>query len=346
MKRTALAVLLGACALASAPQIPALQYGSLGEFRLHDGHVIRDCVIAYRTLGTLNKDKSNAVLFPTWFSGGSEDLAPLVGPRGLVDSTRFFVILVDALGDGHSSSPSNSKLQPRMQFPRFTIADMVSAEHRLVTEKLGIRHLHAAIGISMGGMQTYQWAVEYPDFLSKAVPIAGSPRLTAYDLLLWQSEASAIEEDKDWNGGNYTKPPVLNAVAEIHSLALTSPAYRVRETSPTAFPEFLKGVDRGGLGRMDANDWLRQLQAMMSLDVAKPFGGSMEKAAAVVRAEMLIVPSLQDNMVNPTPALDFAHLRNAKFLGLTSDCGHLATSCESAHLYPAVRAFLAAPVAH
>jgi homoserine O-acetyltransferase len=343
VKRTVLAALAGACALASAAQVPALQYGSLGDFRLHDGQVIRDCVIAYRTLGALNKDKSNAILFPTWFSGGSEDLAPLAGPEGLVDPTRFFLILVDALGDGHSSSPSNSKLQPRMQFPRFTIADMVAAEHRLVTEKLGIRHLHAVIGISMGGMQTYQWVVSYPGFLSKAVPIVGSPRLTAYDRLLWQSEASAIEEDRDWNGGNYTKPPVLNAVAEIHSLALTTPAYRVRETSPTAFPEFLKGVDRGGLGRMDANDWLRQLQAMMSLDVSAPFGGSMEKAAAVVRAEMLIVPSMQDHMVNPTPALDFAHLRNAKLYGLTGDCGHLATGCESAHLYPAVRAFLAAP---
>ncbi len=343
MKRTVLAALVSACVLASAAPVPALQYGWLGDFRLHDGQVIRDCTIAYRTLGTLNKDKSNAVLFPTWFGGGSEDLVPLVGPEGLVDPSRFFVILVDALGDGHSSSPSNSKVQPRMRFPPFTIADMVSAEHRLVTEKLGITHLHAVIGISMGGMQTFQWAVEYPGFLSKAVPIVGSPRLTSYDMLLWQSEASAIEEDKDWNGGNYTKPPALNAVAEIHSLALHTPAYRVRETSPSAFPEFLKEVDRSGLGRMDANDWLRQLQAMMSLDVAKPFGGSMEKAAAVVRAEMLVVPSLEDHMVNPLPALDFAHLRSAKLYGLTGDCGHLATSCDSAHLYAAVRAFLAAP---
>ena len=108
----------------------------------------------------------------------------------------------------------------------------------------------SVMGISMGGMQTFQWIVSYPDFVDKAVPIVGSPRLTAYDLLLWRSEESAIEEDKDWNGGNYTTQPHLNAVAEIHNLALTTPSYRTRETAANKFPEFLDGVDKDGLGRM------------------------------------------------------------------------------------------------
>jgi homoserine O-acetyltransferase/O-succinyltransferase len=197
-------------------------------------------------------------------------LIPLVGPDGYVDPSRFFVILVDALGNGVSSSPSNSSVQPRMGFPVFTIRDMVNSQHRLLTENLGINHIRAVMGISMGGMQTFQWIVSYPEFMDKAVALVGSPRLTAYDLLLWRSEQSAIEEDKDWNGGNYTTEPRLDTVAEIHNLALTTPSYRVRETAADKFPGFLDEVDKDGLGRMDANDWLRQLQAMMTHNIASP----------------------------------------------------------------------------
>ena len=88
-----------------------------------------------------------------------------------------------------------------MEFPVFTIRDMVNSQYRLLTENLGINHIRAVMGISMGGMQTFQWIISYHEFMDRAVSIVGSPRLTAYDLLLWRSELSAIEEDKDWNGG-------------------------------------------------------------------------------------------------------------------------------------------------
>ena len=162
----------------------------------------------------------------------------------------------------------------------------------------------------------------------KAVAIVGSPRLTAYDLLLWRSEQSAIEEDKDWNGGNYTTQPHLDTVAEIHNLALTTPSYRVRETAAAKFPEFLDGIDKDGLGRMDANDWLRQLKAMMTHDIAAPFGDSLEAAAKQVKAKVMVVASTQDHMVNPTPAMEFARILQATVVELTGDCGHLEPGCD------------------
>jgi homoserine O-acetyltransferase len=91
----------------------------------------------------------------------------------------------------------------------------------------------------------------------------------------------------------------------------------------------------------DANNCVRQLQAMLAQDVSKPFGGSMEKAASVVRARVLVVPSLQDHIVNPRPALDFAKLIHARVFELTSNCGHGAPGCESKRLDPVVNAFLA-----
>ncbi len=307
---------------------------------MESGEAIHGCRIGYRTLGKLNADRSNAILAPSWFTGSSAELAAQFGPDGFADPARYFIVVVDALGNGVSSSPSNSAAQPRMKFPSFTIRDMVNSEYRLLTEKLGISHLRAVMGVSMGGMQTFQWIATYPEFMSKAVPIVGSPRLTSYDLMLWRSEESAIVESKDWNGGNYRAKPKLDAVIEIHTLALTTPAYRVRATAPSACPSFLSANDTSGLSLMDANDWLIQLRAMMSLDVYKPFGDSIDRAAAAVKAKAFVVASMQDHMVNPTPAIEFAGALHAEILRLQSDCGHLAPGCESATVAPKVREFL------
>src|SRR3954466_2250301 len=101
------------------------QFASLGDFKLENGETIRDCRIGFRTFGQLNADKSNAVLFPTWFTGTSAQLIEQVGPGKVVDNSRYYVILVDALGNGVSTSPSNSQTQPHMKFPRFGVLDMV-----------------------------------------------------------------------------------------------------------------------------------------------------------------------------------------------------------------------------
>jgi homoserine O-acetyltransferase len=310
-----------------------LQKTEIGDLELQSGQVIRNCVIGYRTYGLLNTDKSNAVLFPTWFTGRSESLKGQVEPTGTINPAGLFVILVDALGDGVSSSPSNSKLQPRMQFPQFTIRDMVESQHKLLTKKLGIQHLRAVMGISMGGMQTFAWITAYPDFMDKAIPIVGSPKLSSIDLLLWNAEKHAIEAGADWKHGNYQTPPVetMRAVADTHEFALTTPAGRVHATPPAGFDQFLTSTEAEMLKSFDANDWLRQLEAMIAQDAGP---------ASAAKAKLLVVVSAQDHMVNPTSALEFAKQAHAETLVLESDCGHMATACESAKLSAAVNKFL------
>jgi homoserine O-acetyltransferase len=102
-----------------------LKFAELGDFRLVNGEVIHDCRLGYRTFGKLNAEKSKAVLFPTWFTGTTENLLGLIGPGKLVDPDKYFVILAEALGNGVSSSPSNSKQQPRMRFPALAIRDVL-----------------------------------------------------------------------------------------------------------------------------------------------------------------------------------------------------------------------------
>jgi len=315
------------------------QTARIGDIKLENGSVIRDCVIGYRTFGTLNPDKSNAVLFPTAFGWKSAGLAGRIGPGKLIDSRRYFVIAVDSLGDGISSSPSNSKSQPGLSFPQFSILDMVNAEQKLLVETLHLRHLRAVIGFSMGGMQAFQWAVSYPTFADKIVSIVGSPQLTTYDLLLWRTALLALESDRDWNQGQYTHEPALHLMNMVQMLALQTPQSVATNTPRRDYQKFESELVQGP-DDLDANDTLRQIQALLSADVAVPFGGSLERAAAGVRSQALVIVNKQDHLVNPLPASQFAKILHAPLIELDSDCGHRAHSCEMARISQEVAAFL------
>jgi homoserine O-acetyltransferase/O-succinyltransferase len=247
---------------------------------------------------------------------------------------------VDAIGDGVSTSPSNSAAQPRMRFPKFTIRDMVNSQHAMLTRVLGLERLRAVMGISMGGMQTFEWAVAYPDFLEKGIPIVGSPQMTSFDLLLWQAELNAIEGDKEWNGGDYAGCPALKALADIHHLAISTPQRLVHDTKAAVFPIYRALVEKNGPDRFDANNWVRQLQAMMSHDVAAATGGSLEKAAARVKARLLVIVASQDHMVNPATAIEFARYLKTTPTVSPSDCGHQLPGCEAASISAAIARFL------
>jgi homoserine O-acetyltransferase len=321
-----------------------LQFADFGDFKLQNGGVIHDLRIGYRTLGTLNAARSNAVLWPTWLGGRTEELLPYVGPGNVADTGKYFVILVESLGNGISSSPSNSTSQPRMKFPEFSIRDMVESEYRLVTNQLRLTHLHAVMGVSMGGMQTFAWAVTHPEFMDLAIPIAGSPQSTSYDKLLWTSDIDAIELDPAWNDGNPTRPLTRGValVAEIDSMHVTTPGYRVEKTGPREAEGFIGDLKKnaqtdGG----SASNQIRQRQAILSLDLPGELGLTPEQTAKRVRAKILVMLSPEDHMVNPEPALQFARVIGAPVVKLDSPCGHISFSCIS--IGPVVAQFLADP---
>ena len=331
-KRT-IFVICGLLLSALVAQAQEQQFANIGDLKLQNGGVIRNCRVGYRTFGTLNRDKSNVVVFPTWAGGTSEQLKGSIGPAKLIDSTSYFVVAIDALSNGVSSSPSNSRLQPRMRFPKFSLRDTVESQHELLTKVLKIDHVKAVVGISMGGMQTFQWIVSYPDFMDKAVPIVGSPRLAPYDLMLWQAQIEALMRDRDWKGGNYAANPARALDFAFGELLLTTPTdYNRRKTREQVFADLEKA--RNDAHRMDANDKIRQVQAMMSVDVASNY--------SAVKAKVLVVVAKFDHVVTPGPATEFARLLGAKLIELDSDCGHLATSCESPRLTQAVSQFLVA----
>jgi homoserine O-acetyltransferase/O-succinyltransferase len=328
-------------ASAPAPQ----QFAEFGDFKLRSGEVIHDFRLGYRTMGQLNAAKSNAVLWPTWLGGKSEELLKFAGPGNVVDTDRYFVVFVDAISDGVSTSPSNSKAQPLMKFPRITIGDMVKSEHQLCTEVFHISHLHAVMGVSMGGMQTFEWVAMYPDFMDVAIPIAGSPQSTSVDKLLWTTQINAIEMDPAWNNGNPTGPmdSGIGLSEQIGSLSGTSPSYRVEHTSPEQFDAFLADIRAKAKGDGGtASNQIRQRQAIIALDIPGELGvATLEQAAKTVRAKLLVVVGAQDGVVNPQPAMKFAAAINAPLLKINSSCGHQSFDCVSAG--PTVAKFLADP---
>ena len=282
----------------------------LGDVPLESGDVLQRCRVGYRTFGRLDAARSNVVLMLTSFRGTSRQMAGQIGPGKLVDSSRYFVVVVDALGNGVSSSPSNSASQAGAAFPRISVRDLVETQRRLVTEVLQVRHLHAVVGTSFGAMQAFQWVVSHPGLVDRAVAIAGAPRLADPDRAEWRRVMAGLRDEPRW-------PRVARALS--------------RGALVSAFEEVFR----------DPLDAQRQAEAIVTHDVASTFGGSMVSAAHAVRARLLVVVAEQDSVVGPGPAIAFARLAGAEVLQLDGRCGHAAPACETATLWPVVDAFLA-----
>ena len=277
---------------------------------------------------------------PTWLNGRSADLLSLFGstpsPQRLVDTSTFFGIAFDALGNGVSSSPSNSPRQPGPHFPRFTIEDLVRAQYRVLTEVLHIPHAHAAIGLSMGAHQVFAWAVLYPRFLDLAIPIVGSPQVTPYDLLSKQIVIDAIEADPAYQQGLYKIEPPLKLANELGALIVAAPPYRNATTTREHFPSWLATLQAPQA--MDANDRLWQLRAIQTQDVLH--GRPLPQVARSTSAKFLIIVAAQDRMVVPAPALAWAQAISAPTYISPADCAHLIMNCDAAAVSQRVTEFL------
>jgi len=324
----------------SSQKFAELEFANLGQCKLENGQIIEDCRIGYRTFGQLNADQDNAVLMPTWLFGTTADLVSLFGdgssPQHLVDTGKFFGIAIDALGNGVSSSPSNSPKQHGTAFPAYSLRDSVNAQYRVMTEVLHLKHLHAVVGLSMGGEQTFDWSVLYPRFFDLAVPVLGTPRPTSYDLHVKEIQVESIESDPDYAHGNYSAEPPLKLANLIGTLVVTSPEFRNRETPRDKVPAFL--AQAGAPIPFDANDRVWQLRAIMRQDTIGD--RSLAETARSTPAHFLIIVSAEDHLVNPQPALDWAGAIGAPTYVSPGACAHLIMTCDALAVSSRVRTFL------
>ena len=289
---------------AHTPQQPPHQLFNEGDLKLESGEVIKDFSISYVTHGTLNAKKSNAILMVTAISGNHHRIDFMIGPGKALDPSKYFIICTDAISNGFTTSPSNSKSQPHMKFPKFTIRDMVESEYRLVKEKFGIDHLVAVIGPSMGGMQTLQWGVSHSEMMDSLVAMVPLAKTPAWTVAVLETTRKAIMMDPEWKSGDYTAPPekgvrlwrdILNLLA-----ARTPDMYRTQFKNGMDVLPWMTQQEDAVMKAFDANDWIYQTWAYEKHDVGTTpgFNGDTAKALASIKAKTLVMTGTKD-LLNP-----------------------------------------------
>ncbi|MBV9195873.1 MAG: alpha/beta fold hydrolase [Solirubrobacterales bacterium] len=307
----------------------------LGDFRLVDGMTLRNAWIAYKTYGTLSEPRDNAIVYPTWYSGRHWENEWLIGDGMALDPERYFIIVPNMLGNGLSSSPSNTPPpQDRARFPNIRVLDNVRAQHRLVTEHFGIEELVAVTGWSMGAGQTYQWAVSYPEMVPRILPFCGSARTSPHNIVFLEGVKAALTADAAWKHGWYDTQPTrgLRALARVYAGWGFSQAFYLdavyQELGYTSLEDFLVGFWEGFfLDERDANNLLTMLWTWQHGDIGLTpgFDGSLDKALGAIEAKAIVMPAEKDLYFPPEDnAYEVRHMPNAELRVIPGVWGHFA----------------------
>jgi homoserine O-acetyltransferase len=272
----------------------------LRDFRFRSGEMLPDLRIHYLALGSPRRNArggiSNAILVLHGTGGtGRQFLSPqfaepLYGEGAPLDTTRWWVVLPDGIGHGRSSKPSDGL---HMRFPAYDYDDMVEA-HRQALRKLGVYHLRLVMGTSMGGMQTFVWGVEHPDWMDALMALACLPAPIAGRNRVWRKMAmDAIRNDPDWQDGEYTSEPVRALRTAEDLLLLVGGAPLAMQATLASRDSADRWVERQVPQRivsLDANDLLYQLAASRNYDPSPDLGKIQVPLVHVNSADDFINP--------------------------------------------------------
>lgn len=286
------------------------EFFNIGNLELEEGGVIRDCTLAFATFGELNSTKTNAILIPTWFSGTSKVMEQVyVGEDHALDPSKYFIIIVNQIGNGLSTSPHNCSL-PAGQgyFPKVRIGDDVDAQHKLITEKFGITELALVVGGSMGAQQTYEWAVRFPDMVKRAASIAGTAKNTLHDFVYAQTLADALTSDPGWNNGFYKSSEEVHVGLRRHAMLWTVMGWsteffankRYVDLGFSSMDDFITNFMHNYFLPMDPNNLLCMISKWQHGDVSKNTHGNLPEALARIKAKTFVMPISHDMFFPPS----------------------------------------------
>ena len=275
------------------------------NFRTESGVVLPKAIIVYGTYGHLDAARDNAVLLPSHYMATHHGYEWLIGPGRALDTTKLYLVATELFGNGHSSSPSNTPEPyhgPR--FPLTTIRDNVEIVHRLLHDSLGITHLRAIIGFSMGAQQAFQWAVSYPDFADRIVATSGTAKTYGHGVVRLEGQIAALTADATFNGGDYTAPPKkgLEAFGMVWAGWLYSQEWWRRELwkanapAGTTLEQYMQNFRTNFIPGADANDLILQARTWERHDVGQTpgFNGDVERALKSIKVPFLYMPSETD----------------------------------------------------
>jgi homoserine O-acetyltransferase len=342
---------LQAQAPAAAPADPNRRFLEVADFRLESGAVLPAARIAYATFGTLNAARDNAVLLTTSYGADYHVYDFVVGAGKAFDPARWYVVTTEMFGNGVSSSPSNTPApHAGPDFPPIAIRDNVEASRRVLAH-LGVSHVRAVAGFSMGAEQSFQWAVSHPDFMDAIVPWCGTAKTYPHGVVRLESAIRALTTDPVFAGGRYTSPPANGLAAwSAHWAAwVWSQEWWRRELykpqGATVDEVIAARVARDAV--RDPNNLITQARAWQRHDVgATPgFGGDHQKALAAIKAQVLYMPCETDLYFPVGDAkYESQFLARATFTPIPSLWGHSAggggNAADAAFINERIAAFL------
>jgi homoserine O-acetyltransferase/O-succinyltransferase len=305
----------------------------LGDLPAEKGGMIRDARLAWQAHGTLNDTRDNVIVYPCSYTAGHDDEAWLIGPDGVLDPGRWFIVIPDMFSNGVSSGAADTADYPAV----VTMADNVRAQHRLLTGHFDVRGLAAAYGFSMGAGQAYHWAALYPGFVERAIVVCGSARTSLHNQVFLSGLLRTLEAAPEYLGsGQFSAEPAaaLRAFAHIYAgWGLSQDFYRERlfETALGAadLDSFLKTDWEDSFAACRAANLYAQALTWLNADISASdrFGGNLTKALQAITARVLLMPSATDLYFRVADnEAELACLRSAELATIPSSWGHRAGS--------------------
>jgi homoserine O-acetyltransferase len=303
----------------------------LGDMALHKGGVLPDAKLVWKTHGTLNAARDNVVLYPTSYGAQHPDLEWLIEPDGILDPTRWFIVIPNMFTNGLSSSPSNCAPWPGP----VTSWDSVAAQRRLLREVWGIEHLHCVYGWSMGAQQAYHWAAAHPAEVARAVVLCGSARTAVHNQVFLRTQMAILEAAPEYDGtALFSAQPAraLRAFGRSYAAwALSQDFYRENlHLTALGAPDletFLVRDWEQRFARRPAADLLAQLRIWDAGDISDhpAYAGDLAKALSAIEARVLLMPGETDLYFRVADnAAELPHLKHGRLLPIPSIWGHRA----------------------
>lgn len=291
-----------------------------GDVALQKGGTLKGARIVYKTFGTLNAAKDNAILYPTSYSAHHTDIEWLVDPAHCLDPTKYFVVIPNMFTNGLSTSPSNYG----DAFPEVTTFDGVHQQKRLLKELFGIERLKMVYGWSMGAQQAYHWAALFPDAVERIVVNCGSARTAPHNFVFLEGVRTTLLAARTEEEGK-------RAMGRIYAgWALSQTFYRRemwRDLGFADLEDFLVRNWEANFVRRDMHDLIAQLRTWQMGDISDNdlYKGDLAKALAAIRAKVLLMPSATDLYFQTDDnRAELPHLKDAKLVEIPSVWGHRA----------------------
>jgi homoserine O-acetyltransferase len=313
--------------------MPDYETFELGDVVLQSGLTLPQAKLVYKTYGKLAPSRDNVIVMPTFYGGQHPETEPMMRAGRALDPTGYFIVVPNMLGNGMSSSPSNTPAPfDRAAFPNVTVYDNVVCQHRLLTEHLGIDRIRLVVGYSMGAQQAFQWGALYSDMVRAIAPMCGSARTSPHNHLFLEGVKAALRADAAYADGWYQTPPIkgLLAFARVYAGWVFSQDFfregeyrKIGLASVEDAVRFMEGYFR----RRDANDLLAMLWTWQHADISANarFNGDFAAALGAIGARAIVMPSATDLYFRVRDnELEVAQMPNAELRPIPSIWGHVA----------------------